>query len=53
MELSVLFIKMRVSEMKGVKIYDLSSGKTVPEFIEEAKHSKKKLKKMESTTPLT
>ena len=38
---------MKVSTLNGVKIYDLSSGKSVPEFIEEAKKQKIKLKNLE------
>ena len=38
---------MKVSELNGVKIYDLSSGKSVPEYVEEAKKRKIKLKEME------
>ncbi len=37
---------MRVTEARGVKVYDLSSGKSVPEYIEEAKKQRTKLKKM-------
>lgn len=33
--------------MNGVKIYDLSSGKSVPEFMEEAKKQKIKLKNLD------
>ena len=38
---------MKVSELNGVKIYDLSSGKSVPECLEEAKKRKVKLKQLE------
>ena len=38
---------MRVSEVKGVKVYDLSSGKSVLEFLEQAQHSGAKLKKLQ------
>ena len=41
---------MKVSELNGVKIYDLSSGKTEPEYIEEAKKRKIKLKQLEEYT---
>ena len=37
---------MKVSELNGVKIYDLSSGKSVPECVEEAKRRKIKLKEL-------
>ena len=42
--------KMKVSELNGVKIYDLSSGKSVPEYVEEAKKRKIKLKHLEEYT---
>ena len=35
---------MRVSTLNGVKIYDLSSGKSLPEYMEDAKKQKIKLK---------
>ena len=38
---------MKVSTLNGVKIYDLSAGKSLPEFMEEAKKRKLKLKNME------
>ena len=38
---------MKVSTLNGVKIYDLSSGKSLPEFMEEAKRRKIKLKNLE------
>ena len=38
---------MKVSTLNGVKIYDLSSGKTDLEFLEEAKRRKTKLKYLE------
>jgi ribosome biogenesis protein ENP2 len=38
---------MKVSELNGVKIYDLSSGKSLPEYMEEAKKRKVKLKNLE------
>ena len=38
---------MKVSELNGVKIYDLSSGKSLPEYEEEAKKRKVKLKHLE------
>jgi len=38
---------MKVSELNGVKIYDLSSGKSLPEYLEEAKKRKIKLKQLE------
>jgi ribosome biogenesis protein ENP2 len=38
---------MKVSELNGVKIYDLSSGKSMPEYMEEAKKRKVKLKHLE------
>jgi ribosome biogenesis protein ENP2 len=41
---------MKVSELNGVKIYDLSSGKSVPEYVEEAKKRKIKLKHLEEYT---
>ena len=41
---------MKVSELNGVKIYDLSSGKSVPECLEEAKKRKVKLKQLEEYT---
>jgi len=33
-----------ISELNGVKIYNLSVGKTVPEFMEDAKSKQNKLK---------
>ena len=41
---------MKVSELNGVKIYDLSSGKSLPEYLEEAKKRKIKLKHLEEYT---
>jgi hypothetical protein len=41
---------MKVSELNGVKIYDLSAGKSVPECLEEAKKRKIKLKQLEEYT---
>ena len=41
---------MKVSELNGVKIYDLSSGKSIPECMEEAKKRKIKLNKLEEYT---
>ena len=41
---------MKVSELNGVKIYDLSSGKSIPECVEEAKKRKIKLKHLEDYT---
>jgi len=38
---------MKVSELNGVKIYDLSSGKSIPEYLEEEKKRKIKLKQLE------
>lgn len=38
---------MKVSTLNGVKIYDLSSGKSLPEYMEEAKKQKVKLKQLE------
>ena len=38
---------MKVSELNGIKIYDLSSGKSMPEYLEEAKKRKIKLKHLE------
>lgn len=38
---------MKVSTLNGVKIYDLSSGKSLPEYLEEAKKRKIKLKHLE------
>lgn len=38
---------MKVSELNGVKIYDLSSGKSLPEYMEEAKKRKVKLKHLD------
>lgn len=38
---------MKVSELNGVKIYDLSSGKSMPEYLEEAKKRKIKLKQLD------
>jgi len=35
---------MQVSELNGVKIYDLSSGKSLPQYLEEARKQKVKLK---------
>lgn len=41
---------MKVSELNGVKIYDLSSGKSEPEYAAEAKKRKMKLKQLEDYT---
>lgn len=41
---------MKVSELNGVKIYDLSSGKSEPEYVAEAKKRKLKLKQLEDYT---
>ena len=41
---------MKVSELNGVKIYDLSSGKSIPEYLEEAKKRQIKLKQLEEYT---
>lgn len=38
---------MKVSTLNGVKIYDLSAGKSLPEYMEEAKKKKIKLKQLE------
>ena len=38
---------MKVSELNGIKIYDLSAGKSEPECVEEAKKRKCKLKEIE------
>jgi ribosome biogenesis protein ENP2 len=41
---------MKVSELNGVKIYDLASGKSIPECVEEAKRRKVKLGQLEEYT---
>ena len=41
---------MKVSELNGIKTYDLSSGKSIPEYVEEAKKRKIKLKQLEDYT---
>ena len=41
---------MKVSELNGVKIYDLAAGKSIPECLEEAKKRKVKLKQLEEYT---
>ena len=38
---------MKVNTLNGVKIYDLSAGKSLPEYMEEAKKRKIKLKNLE------
>ena len=38
---------MKVSTLNGIKIYDLSAGKSLPEYMEEAKKRKIKLKQLE------
>lgn len=38
---------MKVSTLNGVKIYDLSAGKSVLEYMSEAKKRKVKLKDLE------
>jgi len=38
---------MKLSTLNGVKIYDLSSGKSLPEYMEEAKKRNIKLKSMD------
>jgi ribosome biogenesis protein ENP2 len=38
---------MKVSTLNGVKIYDLSAGKSLPEYINEAKKKKIKLKHLD------
>lgn len=38
---------MKASTLNGVKIYDLSAGKSLPEYLEEAKKRKVKLKVLE------
>jgi len=38
---------MKVSTLNGVKIYDLSGGKSLPEYMEEAKKRKMKLKNLD------
>jgi ribosome biogenesis protein ENP2 len=38
---------MKVSTLNGVKIYDLSSGKSIPEYMAEAKKRKIKLKHLD------
>ena len=35
---------MKLSTLNGVKIYDLSTGKSLPEYMEEAKKKNIKLK---------
>jgi ribosome biogenesis protein ENP2 len=41
---------MKVSELNGVKIYDLSSGKSIPDCVAEAKKRNIKLKELEDYT---
>jgi len=41
---------MKVSELNGIKIYDLSAGKSEPECLEEAKKRKIKLREVEEYT---
>lgn len=36
---------MKVSEINGVKIYDLNTAKTISQYINEAKTRKTKMKK--------
>lgn len=38
---------MKVSTLNGVKIYDLAAGKSLPEYMDEAKKLKIKLKNLE------
>jgi ribosome biogenesis protein ENP2 len=38
---------MKVNSLNGVKIYDLSAGKSLPEYMEEAKQKKVKLKALQ------
>jgi len=38
---------MKVSTLNGIKIYDLSAGKSLPEYMEEAKKRKIKVKDLE------
>ena len=38
---------MKVSTLNGVKIYDLSAGKSLPEYVNEAKKKKIKLKHLD------
>jgi ribosome biogenesis protein ENP2 len=38
---------MKVNTLNGVKIYDLSAGKSLPEYMEEAKQKKVKLKALQ------
>lgn len=38
---------MKLSTLNGVKIYDLSSGKSLPEYMEEAKKRNVKLKALD------
>ena len=38
---------MKVNTLNGVKIYDLSAGKSLPEYMEEAKKRKIKLKQLD------
>ena len=38
---------MKLSTLNGVKIYDLSSGKSLPEYMEEAKKRNMKLKALD------
>lgn len=38
---------MKVSTLNGVKIYDLAAGKSLPEYMEEAKKRKIKLKHLD------
>jgi ribosome biogenesis protein ENP2 len=37
-------MSLPVSELNGVKLYNLSSGKTLPEFLEEQKKNHKSLR---------
>lgn len=38
---------MKLSTLNGIKIYDLSSGKSLPEYMEEAKKRNIKLKSLD------
>ena len=38
---------MKLSTLNGVKIYDLSQGKSLPEYMEEAKKQNIKLKTLD------
>jgi ribosome biogenesis protein ENP2 len=38
---------MKVSTLNGVKIYDLSAGKSLPEYMQEARKQKVKLKQLQ------